>query len=189
MSVMCLYIYICTYLFIFIYVHIDINTYRQVGWYVYLRSSWMMVGLHGFLCGLASWPNHLVLCLVCLQDDHSTDTKVPRKKWWSPQIYIFITRFPHGKSSLAPPFLSKKNWSSFWWCAFCQELKEVLQKSLVRGASKVWMDGWRTTRYYFVQKYGYHKTKGTHLRIFFHACEICGIYIHTHLIHTHPWQT
>ena len=77
-----------------------------------------------------------------------------------------------------------KNRSSLWWCAFCQELKEVLQKSLVRGASKVWMDGRRTTRFFSVQKYGYHKTKGTHTSAYLSgACQICENK-NTHLIHT-----
>lgn len=77
-----------------------------------------------------------------------------------------------------------KNRSSLWWCAFCQELKEVLQKSLVRGASKVWMDGRRTTRFFSVQKYGYHKTKGTHTSAYSSgACQICENK-NTHLIHT-----
>ena len=143
MSVMCLYIYICTYLFIFIYVRIDINIYRQVGWYVYLRSSWMMVGWHGFLCGLAAWPTHQVLCLVCLQDDHSTDTKVPRKK--NGEVHkstSSLQGFHMGNPLWHLHFFPKRIGISFWWCAFCQELKEVLQKSLVRGASKVRMDGW-----------------------------------------------
>lgn len=48
----------------------------------------------------------------------------------------FITRFPHGSNPQrgTSKFLSKG-------MPTCQELKEVLQKSLVRGASKVWM-GW-----------------------------------------------